>query len=79
MIPRFPTPVEQRYLQAFPERQLPVTAYADICEAAGYEALLQQAIDRGAEVTLEELTALSGEEAFQEHSAYLQEWGTPHA
>ncbi len=79
MVPRFPSKIETQYAETFPSKRFNVLAYMEACVFTEYEELLSLAIDRKKEVTLEELKALAGEDAYRERKAYLESWGVTNA
>jgi len=69
---RFFDDVEKAYMRQFDEQDVLDFRHIDDIEA--YHALLKKAIKRNAAVTVEEIKAYFGEDAYDEQMKYLSQW-----
>jgi len=69
---RFFDDVEKEYMKQFEKQDVLGFHHADKIEA--YHKLLQKAMKRDSVVTVEEIKAYYGEEAYAKELAYLKQW-----
>lgn len=69
---RFFDETEKRYMDQFTDQHVIAFHHVDKIEA--YHQLLEEAISRNSPVTVEEIKAYFGEEAYERELKYLKSW-----